>query len=91
MSQRRVRYEWVPDTKFESSGDHHAFSRTRRFPGSFRMAPNWRALPRAVRSLLETNSVHEGISGESSLALGIPFPGNGDRRQKRRGSNVSTV
>jgi hypothetical protein len=32
----------------------------------------------------ETNSVHEGISGELSLALGIPFPGNGDRRQQRR-------
>ena len=39
----------------------------------------------------ETNSVHEGISGELSLALGIPFPGNGDRRQQETRSNVSTV
>jgi hypothetical protein len=36
----------------------------------------------------ETNSVQEGILGGLSLALGIPFPGNGDRRQRRLGSNV---
>jgi hypothetical protein len=38
----------------------------------------------------ETNSVHEGISGELSLALGIPFPGNGDRRQQRRAEICQT-
>ena len=38
-----------------------------------------------------TKPVHEGISGVLSLALGIPFPGNGDRRQRRRGLNVATL
>ena len=36
---------------------------------------------------VETFSGLEAILGELSLALGIPFPGNGDRRQQRRGSN----
>jgi hypothetical protein len=40
---------------------------------------------------VETFSGLEAILGELSLALGIPFPGNGDRCQQRRGSNVSTV
>ena len=40
---------------------------------------------------VETFSGLEAILGELSLALGIPFPGNGDRRQQRRGSNVATV
>ena len=40
---------------------------------------------------VETFSGLEAILGELSLALGIPFPGNGDRRQQRRGSNVSTA
>ena len=40
---------------------------------------------------VETISGQEAILGELSLALGIPFPGNGDRCQQRRGSNVSTV
>jgi hypothetical protein len=40
---------------------------------------------------VETFSGREAFSGELSLALGIPFPGNGDRRQQRRGSNVSTA
>ena len=39
----------------------------------------------------ESNSVPAGILGGLSLALGIPFPGNGDRRRQRRGSNVATV
>src|SRR5437868_443178 len=39
----------------------------------------------------ETNSVHLRISGELSLAHGNPFPGNGDRRQQRRGSSVAIV
>ena len=47
-----------------------------REPGDFLAASEWPPIGGlAVRSLLETNSVHEGISGESSLALGIPFPG----------------
>src|SRR5262249_60701503 len=40
---------------------------------------------------VETFSRLEAILGELSLALGIPFPGNGDRCQQRRGSNVATV
>src|SRR5262249_16065902 len=40
---------------------------------------------------VETFSRLEAIFGELCLALGIPFPGNGDRCQQRRGSNVATV
>ena len=63
----------------------------RRFPDGRRIGPQLAGFAALGLVSAETNSVQEGILGGLSLALGIPFPGNGDRRQQRRGSNVATV
>jgi hypothetical protein len=72
-----------------SSPTTHSFER-RDFPATSKR-PAIGGLRRRRFGLRGDFSGREAFLGELSLALGIPFPGNGDRRQQRRGSNVSTA
>jgi hypothetical protein len=55
MSQRQVRYDWVPGTQFESSEVHHAFTREPGFPEIRQLAPNWRGSRARALSLQRRN------------------------------------
>jgi hypothetical protein len=75
MSQRRVRYDWVPGTQFESSEVHHALPRKRRFPDAARKARRWRALSRGLLSLLREALVETAVLAALSLASKFRFLG----------------
>src|SRR6266446_4453523 len=66
---------------------HHAVVCYRRFPERVRKAPNWRGS--VGRSLSETAPL-QSAGGFCAFFSGpeIPFPGNGDRKRQRLGSNA---
>ena len=68
MSRRRVRYDCVPGTQFESSRVHHTLSRTWEFPALRQNAPNRRAVPSGLWSLENWFGRGENF-GRVSLAL----------------------
>jgi hypothetical protein len=74
MSQRRVRYDWVPGTQFESSGVHHAVMCYRRFPEGVTKGLEFAGICATVRSRRPHSHSRQVVSAHFSLAPKSRFP-----------------
>jgi hypothetical protein len=70
---------------------HHTVLRKRRFPGSVRIAPNWRRFVHAFCLCNLPIELRGPFSGSLSLPWKIAFPDGGDRCWWRLGSNAGSV